>query len=275
MKTIIKYLLLQAIFISVTFAQQEEFEFYVIDSYVSMEKPYTFHLMFYTSDVCKSSIVIAEKYEYKISDDYTDEHKIDIDISKLKFDSLSVPYRLIGMDENGNKHFSELNEFELPEIFVMPENSSSGIFSTVCIGSVFFLTPSAGLSFTNESSNFTLSKELPVISFYNMGYNYPTGYFGVEYTFTIAPNTRDYLHLGYKQIFQPGGLEFISAGISYVTDFKGFNGVSPELSLGLFKIYEAFTIYSRYRYNVTLSDVGENFHEVSIGLYSNFFSFNF
>jgi hypothetical protein len=120
-----------------------------------------------------------------------------------------------------------------------------------------------------------LAKEIPVFSIYGEGYNYPTGYIGVEYAYIFNAPYKHFLRLGYKHIFQLNFLEYFSAGLNGYTDFLGFNGISPEVSIGFFKIYNAFTVFGRYRYNFKPSDVNEDFYEISIGLYSNFFSFNF
>lgn len=273
-KILLNLFIVQFIFAGIINAQDDEFEFFVVDSYVAVEKPYTFHLMFFTSEVSRTKIIIADKYEYEISDDLKEEHNIVIDISKLNFDSLYIPYKLIAIDAEGNIHESEMNEFELPEMIKLPKNSYSNIFTTVCFGSVFFLTPSPGIMFDESDTYFTLSKELPLFSYYGVGYNYPTGYFGVEYSFTFGSKTNNYFRVGYKHLFQPGIIEFVSAGINYTTDFNGFNGVSPEVSFGLFNLYDAFTLYARYRYNVKPGNSGSSFHEIGLGLYSNFFSIN-
>ncbi len=274
-KILLKLLFVQFLFVSILSAQSDDFEFFVVDSYVSVEKPYTFHLMFFTSNESKTKIIIADKYEYEISPDLKEEHKIEIDISKLRFDSVYIPYKLIATDAEGKTYESEINEFELPEMIEIPKGTSSNIFTTVCFGSIFFLTPSPGMLFDGNRNLFTLSKELPLISFYDIGYNYPTGYFDVEYSFTIGSNTNDYFRIGYKHLFQPGVIEFIATGINYTTDFEGFDGISPELSFGLFNIYESFTLYARYRYNIKLGNSENNFHEINLGFYSNFFSINF
>jgi len=57
-----------------------------------------------------------------------------------------------------------------------------------------------------------------------------------------------------------------------IPDFNTNQGISPELSVGLFTIKDTFTFYARYRYNLKLHTEGTNFHEITIGLYSGFFS---
>jgi hypothetical protein len=83
---------------------------------------------------------------------------------------------------------------------------------------------------------------------------------------------RNYFRIGYKHLIDIPGIEYVSPGINGFTNFQGFNGISPEVSLGLFKILNTFTLYTRYRYNAKPGDSGSGFHEISIGLYSGFFA---
>jgi hypothetical protein len=82
----------------------------------------------------------------------------------------------------------------------------------------------------------------------------------------------NYLRTGYKQIFEPGFIEYVSPGVKVFTNFAGNNGISPEISFGLFRMLDSFTVYARYRYNIKPGDSSANFNEISIGLYSSFFS---
>jgi len=265
------------LFSQIVYAQnyEDDFEFFVVDSYVSMEKPYIFHLMFFTSDSSVTKILLNDKYNYDVSSFLSDEHRIDINLSSLAFDSVSIPYKIFAYDSDGKLHESEISEIELPEKIVIPEGSQSNIFTTVCIGSVIFLMPSPGVIFDHGNNYITLAKELPLLSFYDVGFNYPTGYISAEYSFTFKSDVSDYFRIGYKRLYQPGKIEFISIGANYSTDFKGFNGVSPEISIGLFNIYDAFVLSAKYRYNIMPGNSARNFHEVSLGLYSNYFSINF
>jgi hypothetical protein len=68
-------------------------------------------------------------------------------------------------------------------------------------------------------------------------------------------------------------LKYLSPGVSLYTNFLGNNGVAIEFSAGLFTIVDTFTLYARYRYNLKPGDSSGNFHEMSFGLYSGFFSF--
>jgi hypothetical protein len=103
--------------------------------------------------------------------------------------------------------------------------------------------------------------------------NYPSGYISLEYTYIFNAEDQNYLRLGFKKIFEIPHTEYIAPGISLYSNFNVNHGISPELSIGLFTIEDTFTFYARYRYNIKLSTQGTNFHEVTIGLYSGFFSF--
>ena len=63
--------------------ETDSIEIYLIDAYSTMEVPYTFKLSFYTSDVCKSKVILDNQYEYEVSDTLTDLHKTQIDLSGL------------------------------------------------------------------------------------------------------------------------------------------------------------------------------------------------
>jgi hypothetical protein len=62
-------------------------EIFLIDSYVTPETPNMFVLSFITSKPCRSRVVLENKYNFNVSDNLAEEHKISIDISSLKFDS--------------------------------------------------------------------------------------------------------------------------------------------------------------------------------------------
>ncbi|MBZ0199112.1 MAG: hypothetical protein K8H86_04535, partial [Ignavibacteriaceae bacterium] len=104
---------------------------------------------------------------------------------------------------------------------------------------------------------------------------YPMGYFSAEYSYIINAPVRNFLRVGYKHIIEIPVFEYIAPGLNGFTNFKGFNGISPEVSLGLFRAFNAFTVYTRYRFNAMPGQKGSEFHEFSIGLYTNFFSLNF
>lgn len=255
------------------FSQTDSTEIYLIDSYATIEVPHTFKLSFYTSDVCKSKVILDNQYEYNVSDELTDMHIKEIDLSKLKFATKIVPFRIITEDSLGNKFTSEEFDFDLP---FEPEFNSGSNFLTLCLfGGAIFLLPYPNLVIIDGKSYFSLTKDIPILSFRSHSLNYPGSYISIEYSYIFDANVNNYLRLGYKQFYEIPVIRYLSPGITAYTNFTGGNGFGIELSAGLFTIEDTFTLYTRYRYNLKPGGSNENFQEISIGLYSSFFSFYF
>ncbi len=263
---------------TINFAQnntlpEDSIDVTVIDSYVTPEIPHTFLLTFFTSADCKSKVIIDKKYEYKVSDTLTENHSAKIDITNLNFKTKSVPFVIVVEDSLGKISRSDSYEFELPgEVKIKSESN----FLLLCLfGGTVFALPSP-VYVSNESGNyFGLTKEIPLISFRSSNFNYPFGYFSAEYSYIFKSDDKNFFRLGYKQLINIPEIQYISPGVDWFTNFKGFNGISAELSIGWFKIFNTFTIYTRYRFNIKPNDTASKFHEISIGLYSSFFSVYF
>jgi hypothetical protein len=254
-------------------AQQDSIEIYVIDNFVTPEPPHKLILSFFTSDVCKSKLNINDKYDVVISSELLDNHKIQVDLTKYKLKEKGNYFTITVEDKEGKSYSNEKDEFEIPKEIIVEGGSN---FLTFCLfGGIVFALPSPVYLITKESQYFSLTKEIPLIFLRSSGYNYPTGYFSIEYSYVFNAPRRHYFRTGYKHIIEIPGIEYVSPGLNYVTNFDGYNGISPEVSLGLFKIYNTFTVYSRYRYTAKPGDVGGEFHEISIGLYSGFFAIYF
>ncbi len=254
-------------------AQQDTIEIYMIDNYVTPEVPHKLMLSFFTSEVCKSKLNINGTSEITISSEFTDNHKIQIDLTVLSLKSKVNFYTITVDGENGNSYTSEKDEFEIPEEIKVEGGSN---FLTLCLfGGAVFVLPSPVFVVAKESQYFSLTKEIPLVFIRSSSYNYPRGYFSVEYSYIINTPIRNYFRIGYKHISEIPGLEYVSPGINYMTNFNGYNGISPELSLGLFKLFNTFTVYSRYRFNAKPGETGSEFHEISIGLYSGSFAIYF
>ncbi len=254
-------------------AQADSIEIDVIDNFVTPEIPHNFVLSFFTSEKTKSEVLIDNTYKYVVSDTFNDIHKTRIDISKLKFKEKDVPFIIIVEDTNGNKLTSEKYDFQLPQEMKVKGESN---FLLLCLfGGTVFVLPSPTYAFTSNDKYFSLTKEIPLISISKKGFTYPAGYFSLEYSHIFNAPRKNFLRFGYKQIIEIPGIQYISPGINGFTDFKGFNGISPEISAGLFKILDTFILYARYRYNVKPGETGSEFQEISLGLYSNFFSLYF
>lgn len=251
-------------------SQTDSIEVYLIDAYCTREMPYKFKLSFYTSEVCKSKVILEDKYEFIVSNDFVDIHKAEININDISFDDQIVNFVIVTEKETGEIYKSEKSDFDLP--FEPQIKSGSDLFTLCLFGSVIFLLPYPSYAFDSNESYFSLTKEIPFISFRSRSLNYPSGYLSIEYSYIFNMDNPSYLRLGYKKIFDVAQIEYLSPGISLYTDFNINQGVSPELSAGLFTIEDTFTFYVRYRYNFTLHTNGTNFQEINIGLYSGFFS---
>jgi len=245
-------------------------EVFLIDAYVKQEPPYIFLLSFYTSEVCLSNVIIDNKYEYLVSSGLSEAHSAKIDITDLKFLDKNVSFIIETIDSSGKKSKSESFEFDLPYEPMISEGSS---IWTLCLfaGSVFVL-PMPGLMDYSSIGYYTLTKEIPIISFRSKKGNYPSGYVATEYTYRFGDQDNHYLRFGYKKIIPIDYIEYISAGVSAYTNFSGQNGFAPEVSLGWFTLLDTFTFYTRYRYNFKPGDSNSNFHEINLGLYTRFFS---
>ena len=253
------------------FSQSDSIEVELIDAYCTREIPYTFKLSFYTSELCKSKVILENEYEFDVSKELTDFHKIDIDISKLDFKQQVVNFVIVTEDSVGNKFTSETYDFDLP--FEPKIKSGSSLFTLCLFGTAIFLVPYPGYVSDGNQSYFSLTKEIPLISFRSKSLNYPSGYLSLEYTYIFNNEDPSNLRIGYKKLIEIPYTKYISPGVSAYTNFNKNHGLSPELAVGLFTIKDTFTFYVRYRYNIHLSSEGTNFHEINLGLYSGFFSF--
>jgi hypothetical protein len=269
--TVWKNSILLMLFISsLIFSQIDSIEIYLIDAYCTREVPHNFKLSFYTSDVCKSKVVLENEYEYNIAEEPSDLHKAEIEIHDLAFNDNIVEFVIITETENGRINTSEVFDFDLP---YEPKLKGGSDFFTLCLfGSAIFLLPYPNYILYGEENLFSLTKEIPVISFRGRSTDYPSGYLSLEYTYIFDSGAPNYLRAGYKKLFELPHTEYIAPGVSLFTNFSSNNGISPELTVGLFTIKDTFTLYARYRYNFKLNKSGQNFHEISIGLYSAFFS---
>jgi hypothetical protein len=262
------------------FSQADSIEVYLIDAYCTREIPYIFKLSFYTSDVCKSKVILyargvsasggEDKYEFGVSYEATDLHKTEIALSNLAFNDNIVNFVIVTETESGVINKSEIFDFDLP---FEPQIKEGSDWITLCLfGSSIFLIPYPSYAAESQQSYFSLTKEIPVISFRSKSLNYPAGYLSIEYSYIFNAEDPGYLRAGYKRIFEIPGLEYISPGISLYSNFDTNLGISPEFSIGLFTIKDTFTMYVRCRSNFTFHSSGTNFQEIYIGFYSGLFS---
>ena len=205
-----------------------------------------------------------------VSNGLSEAHSAKIDITDLNFLEKNVSFIIETIDSLGNKSKSESFEFDLPYEPMISEGSS---IWTLCLfaGSVFIL-PMPGLWITVLIGYYTLTKEIPIISFRSKKGNYPSGYVATEYTYRFGDQDNHYLRFGYKRIIPIDYIEYISAGVSAYTNFSGKMDLHLKFQLGWFTLLDTFTLYTRYRYNFKPGDSNSNFHEINLGLYTRFFS---
>ena len=250
--------------------ENDSIEVYLIDAYVKPEPPNDFILSFFTSDYCKSKVLIDHRYEYDVSDELADMHKTQIAMSSLKFKGKIVTFVIITEDSSGNQFTSEVFDFDLP---YEPQIAGGANFLQLCLfGGAVFLLPYPNLVIQNGSTLFSLTKEISIVSFRSKSLNYPAGYLSLEYSYVFEADAKNYLRGGYKYMYELPYIEYVSPGATLYSNFLGNTGIGLEVSLGLFTIVDSFTFYGRYRYNLKVGDFKGNFGEISVGLYSGFFS---
>lgn len=280
MKKVFVFFCLVSAFISQVYSQVDSLasgniEIYLIDSYITPEIPHKMVVSFFTSDTCTSKIRIIGFKDLQVEKKFSDNHKIEIDVNSLVDKPNTIQYKIYVYDSDNNESQSQLYEVAIPQNLIIESDRDLGMLQVCCFGGIIFGLPSPTIVFRNNEQFFSLSKEIPLFSFYSSGYNYPWGYFSVEYAHIFNADEKNFVRTGYKHIFQTKIIEYISPGINYFSDFKGYNGISAELTIGLFRIKNAFTFFARYRNNFQPKSRRFDFDEISIGLYSNFFSLNF
>jgi hypothetical protein len=251
----------------------DSIEVYLIDSYITPELPHKFILSFFTSADCKSKVLIENKYEYPVSKELTSNHKTEIDLTDIKLKGKSFAFVVITEDSTGKQFRSENFSVDLP---YEPKIEGESNFLFLCLfGGIVFLVPEPTMIMKKNISSFSLTKEIPVISIRGSGFEFPMGYFSVEYSYIFNNDVRKIFRVGYKQLMVVPFIKYVSPGINFSTNFDGYNYVSPEFSIGWFKILNTFVIYTRARYNFIPGSKGKDFGELSLGLYSSFFSIYF
>lgn len=257
------------------FAQNEDttqqgIEIFLIDAYCKPDTPHPFILTFYTDVPAKSKVILDKKYEFDVSKDYSELHNIQIDITRLTFMDKQVQFVIQVEDTLGNRVTSETFDFDLPYEPVITGGSS--LFTLCLFGGFVFLLPTPNYVIQNNQSYFSLTKEIPFLSFRSKSFRYPASYFAIEFTYIFNANDKKFFRTSYKRLFELPFIEYVAPGIGGYTNFAGNNGISPEFTIGLFRLFDTFTIFTRYRYNFQPSGNKSHFHEINLGLYSGFFS---
>lgn len=247
-------------------------EIFLIDAFVDEETD-ILSISYFTEPATKSRIKIDNLDEIKVSDSLAENHTIDIELKDKKIKKEVVPFYVIAIDSLGKEHRSENFEFEMPREIVVEERSS--LWNLCLFSTTTFLLPYPAYIFTGDEDYWGITKEIPLIFIRATDIGYPIGYFSAEYSHIFEAPRRNFLRIGYKQLIEIPYLEYVSPGINGFTDFTGFNGISPEVSVGFFRFFDAFTLYGRYRFNYKPGDIDSQFSEVYIGLYSGFFALYF
>ncbi len=262
------------------YAQSDSIEVFIIESFISPESPGIFQLMFNTSVNCKSKIIIGDKYTVSISDTITDTHRMDVDITKFKFDSSTTTFKAILTDSTGKTNESDVFEIQLPSLEDKPIDSKSVSWLSCAYGGAVYLIPNIGAAFVYGSNSklkgyLSISKEFPLFSHYSDGYNYPRSFVSAEYSYLPKFEHKNYARLGFKYLCTINFGEYVIFGLSGFSNFNGSNGISPEVSWGIIPIRDVFSLYIRYRYTTDMRTSSLHFSEFSAGLYSWFFSAHF
>jgi hypothetical protein len=264
------FLLLTASLFSVLNAQ-DSVEVYIIEAYIAPENEDTLKLFFYTSEEASSRLVIDGKYKSSISDTLTETHSALVNLSGYSFSDSVIRCRIYVKSAAGTESVSDVIEVKLP---YEPKIEGGSSYLLSCLtGGLIFLTPSVGAAFNESDAKLSFTKDFPLIAYYLGGYNFPAGYFSLEYTHTPEYFPKNLLRAGYKHIFEIPVFSYLSPGLNYTTDFLGLNGVSPELNIGLFSVSNTFTLNLKTRYNWFPSLSARNYGEIYLGLQSFFFTY--
>lgn len=250
---------------------QDSVEVYIIEAYIAPENEDTLKLFFYTSEEASSRLEIDGKYKSVISDTLTETHSALVNLSGYNFADSVIRCRIFVKSSAGAESRSDVFEVKLP--YEPKIEGGSSYFLSCLTGGLIFLTPSVGAAFNDNEAKLSFTKDFPLIAYYLGGYNFPAGYFSLEYTHTPEYFPKNLLRTGYKHIFEVPVLSYLSPGVNYTTDFLGLNGVSPELNIGLFSVSNTFTLNLKTRYNWFPSASARNYGEVYIGLQSFFFTY--
>lgn len=170
MKRLVTLLFWVVILCNSSFAQTDStgIEITIIDSYITPEIPHTFVLSFFTSDSCISTLKLGGKYNYKVSEKPNDSHKIEIDLTNIKFDSLLIHYTITATGKD-KKEYTQSFETILSDESLLVKNRDLNLFNVCCIGGTIFGLPSPTLVVMNSENYLAFSKEIPIFSFYSGG----------------------------------------------------------------------------------------------------------
>lgn len=255
---------------------QTEFQFYLLNSYVTEEAPQKLSVSFLTTQPAKTEIIIFNSGRFQVSGNFKTNHSFQIDLKKLKKIKKNISYILKAENRSGQVFYSDTFFVELTVDQLKEIVRSKSILPVIYLGVLTFFTPMPGIINGSGANNVvTLNKELPVLNFGTDGRKYPYAFISVEYSYALNRSLRNLGGIGISFLQPIKFLEYFSAGISLITDFHNNYGVSPNVSIGLFNIYGAFTVFVKYQYDYFKAKSLPDFHEIKLGLYAKFFSINF
>jgi len=255
------------------FAQDESLEVYLIEAYVPSDSATKFILSFAASEPCKATLVLDERFRLTVSDTLSEDHRRTFDISGMRFDTNYVLFYILTENAAGNKFRSEYFDLILPEYNLIHKDIDNG-FLTICFGGVIFGFPSPSAVLFENKSYFALNKQIPLVSFYSGGFNYPMHTLGIGYSYLFNAPFNHIFRADYHFMRELPVIEYAAAGIGGFTNFNRFSGYSFDITLGLFEIYESFILYTSLRHNREPDNLKRNYGEIMLGLHSNFFSIN-
>jgi hypothetical protein len=263
------------------FAQKEEFELYLIDNYVRTNEPSKLVLSWMTNLKAKSQVNISSLGTFTASDTLTDKIFLVLDVSKLLDKPGDYDFYILSELEDNTQIQSEKFILTIPyqeiQLLAAKQSEFSSYFYTCCLGGSFWLLPSFGVQFSNSAKNFTISKEIPLISFGSKSVfkNYPYSYIFAGYTYTLKGEVQNIFRYGYRQLFElQAFLNYFSIGLSGFTNFRSVNGISPEFSFSFLKVLSTFDLYLLYRYDNELLHGKYKSHHIHLGLFTSSFSLN-
>lgn len=250
-------------------AEGDSIEVILIEAYSPKDSPDKMVLTFFAGEPVKAEVIFPNK-TVPLGDEYKESYSTTLDIEGVPPQEDLIVFYIRVTNESGESNLSE--QFDI----VAEGNTSisGGADLTGClIGSAVYAIPAVYYNFHQDTSGLGFGKEFPLISFFSGGYNYPNGYIAFEYNYTDLHAVKSRYNFGYKQIIEIPYLNYVSFGFSYSTDFRGGNAVLPEASLGLFRIMNVFTLYVRASHYVFPANKEKNMTQLSLGLFSAFFSF--
>src|ERR1039458_10795925 len=85
-------------------SDSDSVEVYLIDNYITPDKPPVLIASLFTSRPVKSKIIIDDQNEYSVSKELSESHRVSIDISNLKLKSKQIHFIVQVEDSLGRKY---------------------------------------------------------------------------------------------------------------------------------------------------------------------------